>query len=65
MAVQAHLSGPCKVVCRDEEGSSHEKASVRIYDGGERLALHVHAIIEYKKGADGGLYPCVVFKKVE
>jgi hypothetical protein len=51
-----------RVECVDEIGTSSKPAEVRIYDG-TRLALSIQAVIDRKQGADGGWYPCVVFKE--
>jgi len=58
-----HLIGPVKVSWQDESGTGSDLAIVHVDDeDGSRLALVLHATIEHKKGADGGMYPCVVFR---
>ena len=63
--IRERFEGPIKVTFDDEQGTSYKKATITVDEGRERLSLVIYATIEHKPGADGGLYPCVVFKKVE
>ncbi len=62
--IRERFEGPVKVTFDDEE-ALREHATITVDEGGHRFAMRVHAIIEQKRSSDGGLYPCVVFKKVE
>lgn len=46
----------------DEDVLGRDKAEVRIYSHG-KLTARVEATIDHAKGADGGLYPIVVFRQ--
>ena len=62
--IRERFEGPVKVILNDEEALGGH-ATITVDEGGAKFSLNVHAVIEHKRSADGGLYPCVVFKKVE
>jgi len=62
--IRERFEGPVKVIFDDEEALS-DQATITVDEGGSRYAMRVHAVIEHKRSSDGGLYPCVVFRKVE
>ena len=50
------------VELKSEVGTSREPAKVLVYENGQ-LVAEVIAKIEFKKGADGGWYNCVILEK--
>ena len=49
---------------RSESGTSHEPASVKVYEN-DCLVAEVIAIVELKRGAESGWYHCVTLKQSE
>jgi hypothetical protein len=57
-----YFSRPVNVSWRDESATGSDMAQVQVTEG-DAVELTLLAVIEHKKGADGGMYPCVVFRR--
>lgn len=53
-----------RVDIKSEAGASRDPAKVLVYED-DLLVVEIIAEVGLKRGADGGYYHCVVFKKKE